>query len=201
MASSPTNPTLAVDMKLLEFARMQFLYMAPNTTGWCAALEACLRNLGFKLQTVVSIFHKYKGRLAQLHQDTLRRRFASCLRWYYALLDATEAYIQDLLQQTRQNMESNGVSPVVSSPPSLPPSSPPALSSPILTPSELPESFPAETPAFTSAGRSGQGNAPAPAPADRAEPMPPPLERPSEYLRRRCHLCFGGAVAHDESFA
>lgn len=54
MPSSPTNPTLAVDVKLLEFARMQFLHMAPNTTGWCAALEACLRNLGFKLQTVVS---------------------------------------------------------------------------------------------------------------------------------------------------
>ncbi|KZP07904.1 hypothetical protein FIBSPDRAFT_679190, partial [Athelia psychrophila] len=24
--------------------------------------------------------------------------------------------------------------------------------------------------------------------------------RPSEYLRRRCRLCFGGAVAHDDTF-
>lgn len=56
MASSPTHPTLAVDIKLLEFARLQFLHMVPNTTGWCAALEACLTSLGFKLQTRVSTF-------------------------------------------------------------------------------------------------------------------------------------------------
>ncbi|KZP07905.1 hypothetical protein FIBSPDRAFT_674779, partial [Athelia psychrophila] len=66
MASSPTHPTLAVDIKLLEFARMQFLHMVPNTTGWCAALEACMTSLGFKLQT----------------RDTLRRRFTTSLRWY-----------------------------------------------------------------------------------------------------------------------
>lgn len=53
MASSPTHPTLAVDIKLLEFARLQFLNMVPNTTGWCAALEAFLTSLGFKLQTRV----------------------------------------------------------------------------------------------------------------------------------------------------
>lgn len=54
MASSPTHPTLAIDIKLLECARMQFLHMVPNTTGWCAALETCLSSLGFKLQTRVS---------------------------------------------------------------------------------------------------------------------------------------------------
>lgn len=56
MACSPTHPTLAVDVKLLEFARLQFLHMVPNTTGWCAALEGFLNTLGFKLQTRVSMF-------------------------------------------------------------------------------------------------------------------------------------------------
>ncbi|KZP21347.1 hypothetical protein FIBSPDRAFT_718402, partial [Athelia psychrophila] len=118
ICSSPTYPTLAVDIKLLEFARMQFLHMIPNTTGWCGALEACLTSLGFKLQT----------------RDTLRRRFTACLRWYYALLDATEHRLQDLLDTTRKET--------------------------LLT------------------------SAP-----------------PSEYLRRRCPLCFGCDVSHDTTFA
>lgn len=54
MACAPTHPTLAVDLKLLEFARLQFLHVVPNSTGWCAALEAFLTSLGFKLRTRVS---------------------------------------------------------------------------------------------------------------------------------------------------
>lgn len=54
MGCTPTHPTLAVDLKLLEFGRLQFLHMVPNTTGWCAALEAFLNGLNFKLQTRVS---------------------------------------------------------------------------------------------------------------------------------------------------
>lgn len=54
MACAPTHPTLAVDLKLLEFSRLQFLHMVPNSTGWCAALEAFLTSLGFKLRTRVS---------------------------------------------------------------------------------------------------------------------------------------------------
>lgn len=56
MCSSPTHPTLAVDIKLLEYARLQFLHMVPNTTGWCGALEAFLNSLGFKLETRVRPF-------------------------------------------------------------------------------------------------------------------------------------------------
>lgn len=53
MACSPTHPTLAIDVKLLELARLQFLHMAPNASGWCAALESFLSSLGYKLQTRV----------------------------------------------------------------------------------------------------------------------------------------------------
>lgn len=54
MACAPTHPTLAVDLRLLEFARMQFLHMVPNSTGWCGALEAFLSSLGYKLKLRVS---------------------------------------------------------------------------------------------------------------------------------------------------
>ncbi|KZP13649.1 hypothetical protein FIBSPDRAFT_753072 [Athelia psychrophila] len=36
---APVAPTLAVDLKLLEFARLQFLTMVPNLSGWCEAME------------------------------------------------------------------------------------------------------------------------------------------------------------------
>ncbi|KZP06311.1 hypothetical protein FIBSPDRAFT_914718 [Athelia psychrophila] len=119
ICSSPTHPTLAVDIKLLEFARMQFLHMIPNTTGWCGALEDFLTSLGFKLET----------------RDTLRRRFTACLRWYYAVVDAAENHMR------------------------------------------------------------------APSPPDDDDVPTTPRTRPSEYLRRRCPLCFGSSVSHDSTFA
>lgn len=53
---SPVTPSLAVDIKLLEFARLQFLHLVPNTTGWCDAMESFLNGLLFKLTTRVSNF-------------------------------------------------------------------------------------------------------------------------------------------------
>lgn len=53
---APVAPTLAVDLKLLEFTRQQFLFVAPNMTGWCDALETFLSNLSFKLTTRVKLF-------------------------------------------------------------------------------------------------------------------------------------------------
>ncbi|KZP19915.1 hypothetical protein FIBSPDRAFT_680163, partial [Athelia psychrophila] len=50
-ACSPVAPSLAVDIKLLEFARLQFLHLVPNTTGWCDAMESFLNGLLFKLTT------------------------------------------------------------------------------------------------------------------------------------------------------
>lgn len=51
---APTAPTLAVDLKLLEFARLQFLTMVPNLTGWCEAMELHLKGLSFKFVAKVS---------------------------------------------------------------------------------------------------------------------------------------------------
>ncbi|KAF7965549.1 hypothetical protein HWV62_42898 [Athelia sp. TMB] len=196
MACSPTNPSLAIDLKLLDFARLQFLHMAPNTTGWCAALEACLENLGYKLKT----------------RDTLRRRFSNGLRWYHALLDAVEAGVQGLLANTHDSLSAiRTLSPP--SPPTrmsspLPPSSPPPLSSPDHHSSTLQSDTASSMPSPTS--RSSSPNFPwhEGSNARAASPIPPDpgLEcsipassRPSAYLRRRCHLCFGSITEPDPS--
>lgn len=42
-------PTLAVDLKLLEFARLQFLALTPNVSGWCEAVVMFLEGLSYKL--------------------------------------------------------------------------------------------------------------------------------------------------------
>lgn len=52
---TPVAPSLAVDIKLLEFARLQFLHLVPNTTGWCDATESFLNALSFKLTTRVCL--------------------------------------------------------------------------------------------------------------------------------------------------
>jgi hypothetical protein len=50
---APIAPTLAVDLKMLEFVRELFVRMPPNTTAWCEPLEAFLRNCAYKLTTRV----------------------------------------------------------------------------------------------------------------------------------------------------
>ena len=49
----PVMPSLAVDMKVLEFARTLFLRVSPNVTAVSHTLEDCLSVLGYKLDTIV----------------------------------------------------------------------------------------------------------------------------------------------------
>lgn len=53
---TPVAPSLAVDIKLLEFTQLQFLHLVPNTTGWCDATKSFLNALSFKLTTRVCLF-------------------------------------------------------------------------------------------------------------------------------------------------
>ncbi|KAI6098181.1 hypothetical protein F5141DRAFT_1190810 [Pisolithus sp. B1] len=54
-ASTPTAPTLAVDLWVLEFLRKLFVHLTPNTTAWCEALESFLDGQGYKLQSKDSL--------------------------------------------------------------------------------------------------------------------------------------------------
>ncbi|EIN05046.1 hypothetical protein PUNSTDRAFT_40420, partial [Punctularia strigosozonata HHB-11173 SS5] len=68
---APLRPTLAVDIKLLEFTRILFLHLAPNVTAWTATLEFFLEGRGYKLRELIQNF-----------QDTLRRRYGNALKWF-----------------------------------------------------------------------------------------------------------------------
>ncbi|KAI6017035.1 hypothetical protein EDC04DRAFT_2540727, partial [Pisolithus marmoratus] len=50
-ACSPVTPTLAVDLHVLEFMRTLFVWLTPNTTAWCEALESFLDAQGYQLQS------------------------------------------------------------------------------------------------------------------------------------------------------
>lgn len=52
---APNEPTLAVDLAVLDFAQELFVNTAPNTTAWCETLESFLSARGFKLITRVSL--------------------------------------------------------------------------------------------------------------------------------------------------
>ena len=50
---APQEPSLAVDLGVLDFARDLFINAAPNTTAWCETLEGFLSARHFKLATHV----------------------------------------------------------------------------------------------------------------------------------------------------
>lgn len=50
---APLSPSLAVDIRVLEFVSRLFLNIAPNTTAWCNTLEGFLNSQGYKLQNKV----------------------------------------------------------------------------------------------------------------------------------------------------
>jgi CxC1 like cysteine cluster associated with KDZ transposases len=50
---APLEPSLAVDLKMLQFAKELHLRSPPNNTAWCEALETFLESRGYKLQTRV----------------------------------------------------------------------------------------------------------------------------------------------------
>ncbi|KAF9231219.1 hypothetical protein BU15DRAFT_31468, partial [Melanogaster broomeanus] len=52
--SSPVAPSIAVDLRVLEFVKKLFVWMTPNTTAWCEALESFFDGQGYKLKTKVS---------------------------------------------------------------------------------------------------------------------------------------------------
>lgn len=53
---APLHPTLAVDLRLLEFALNLFVQIAPNNTAFTLALERTLGSLGFQLDHTVCLW-------------------------------------------------------------------------------------------------------------------------------------------------
>lgn len=54
---APQVPSLAVDIRVLEFVSRLFLNIAPNTTAWCKTVEGFLESQGYRLFTKVYFVH------------------------------------------------------------------------------------------------------------------------------------------------
>lgn len=52
---APKLPSLAVDLRVLEFTMNLFLQISPNNTTFTVALERVLENMGFQLDHQVSV--------------------------------------------------------------------------------------------------------------------------------------------------
>jgi hypothetical protein len=82
---APLEPSLAVDLKMLQFAKELFLRSPPNNTAWCETLETYLESRGYKLQTRVgshSHFPLYilDQKMSGLSSSAFRKRSALVLR-------------------------------------------------------------------------------------------------------------------------
>ncbi|KAG2106897.1 hypothetical protein BD769DRAFT_1630671 [Suillus cothurnatus] len=113
---APLVPSLAVDLRVLEFVRLLFVHQAPNQTTWCDAVETFLDGMGYKLSC----------------KNNLRRRFGNTFHWYRVLSILARNHISSIIADVWR----------------------------------------------------GQARIPL-------------IDQPSEYLRSRCLLCFGGNTCHE----
>ncbi|KAJ7659678.1 hypothetical protein DFH06DRAFT_1402738 [Mycena polygramma] len=199
----PVLPSLAIDLRVLEFVMRLFLNMPPNNTALTRTLEGFLDSMGYKLD----------------NWDALRRRFGTALEWYTSMRHLTTARISRIIDAARNLLPENCASqegsvasdaPASTSRPSTPrPStlrsstpSTPLRSSPLKrklpssSATSPPDSSPPSSPskrARTGAPSSSPSPSPPPTPkADYPFPEPEERSRPSDYLRARCPACFGG---------
>ncbi|KAJ7080331.1 hypothetical protein C8R44DRAFT_894812 [Mycena epipterygia] len=198
---APLQPSLAVDLRVLEFASKLFLNIAPNHTAFSTTLETILSTMGYQLN----------------HQNTLRRRFGNALTWYGHLRNRSKAHYRAALEKMRPapstpvvaRDESPDSSPHRGASPARP--STPETPCPDRSPSRSPsparhvwgqprEPTPGLSPTTPSRSERGppapprlrkRGRSPRPDRPDPPFPDPLPRSCPSEYLRRRCPLCFG----------
>ncbi|KAJ3733669.1 hypothetical protein DFJ43DRAFT_994490 [Lentinula guzmanii] len=150
--SAPKEPTLAVDLHVLDFITRLFLRISPNNTAICNTIEDFLSSQGYQLRG----------------KDPLRRRFSMALRWYNALQQATTSFVDSILDISRQELL-EGAKPNLTLTSLLPGTSQPIED------------------------RTGEHNHDRPSKRTRTEGVDPAsLGRPSDYLRSRCPVCFGG---------
>ncbi|KAG6807046.1 hypothetical protein H0H92_009011, partial [Tricholoma furcatifolium] len=145
-ASAPLEPTLAVDLKVLDFVSKLFLNIAPNHTAWSKTVEDFLGQEGYKLKTETPV-----------HCNSRKH-----------LRDDEES------EEDEEEGE-NG-------PSNTPPQTPVRRNSR----KRLRDDEESEE---DEEGENGPSN---------PFPDPRPRSRPSEYLRSRCPLCFGGDFDHSE---
>ncbi|KAK7020030.1 hypothetical protein R3P38DRAFT_3198581 [Favolaschia claudopus] len=89
--SAPLMPSLAVDLRVLEFTRTLFLAISPNNTAISQALETFLSTMGYQLD----------------NRNSLRRRFANALMWYTHLKNLLKSHYEAAIQTARETLLSD----------------------------------------------------------------------------------------------
>ncbi|KAG6835143.1 hypothetical protein H0H93_004459, partial [Arthromyces matolae] len=183
--SAPVEPELAVDLKVLEFVSTLFLNIAPNSTAWSKTVESFLSSRGYRLE----------------NQDSLRKRFSNALRWFNSLQDEVTCFVNSAIEASRREEtdlddglvilgeeDHSTHSPRQMTTPSTLEPLIPDLNSPV-TPSRV--TFATSPPQARKRKRRRHENEDS---SDTVNPFPDPLprQRPSDYLRSACPLCFGG---------
>ncbi|KAG6805937.1 hypothetical protein H0H92_013348, partial [Tricholoma furcatifolium] len=183
---APLFPSLAVSLQVLDFASELFVNIPPNNTAWCKAHERFLHRLGYKLTT----------------EGSLRKRFGNALVWYNALKDATTSHVDSILNRVRRSQLDLEDGVDIADEFELPD----PFSSPLARTLNLPDEIPHDTCSENgdddlsreTTPDSDEDQACDRVPSDDDEacanpfPLPRDRVRPSDFLRARCPLCFGG---------
>ncbi|THU96080.1 hypothetical protein K435DRAFT_858916 [Dendrothele bispora CBS 962.96] len=82
---APFRPSLAVDIRMLDFVTRLFLRISPNHTAWCNTIGDYLSSQGYRIRG----------------SDPLCRRFASALMWFNSLQNAVTAKVKSTLDGFR----------------------------------------------------------------------------------------------------
>ncbi|KAF8957681.1 hypothetical protein BDZ97DRAFT_1669429 [Flammula alnicola] len=177
---APLAPTLAVDIRVLEFVSRLFLNIAPNTTAWCKTVEGFLESQGYRLSM----------------KDSLRKRFGEALRWFNMLQDYTNQHINNVLYHTRQLGTEYNDGCHASTPLNTHSTSATSPADDVSDVEDTPrvQAHPntPSTPNTQSRKRRASVEEEEEEECENPFPDPPPRTRPSDYLRSRCPLCFGG---------
>ncbi|KAG2028404.1 hypothetical protein BDR03DRAFT_883373, partial [Suillus americanus] len=83
---APLVPSLAVDLRVLEFVRLLFVRQAPNQTAWCDAVETFLDGMGYKLSC----------------KNNLHHRFGNTFHWYRVLSILARNHISSIIADVRR---------------------------------------------------------------------------------------------------
>ncbi|KAJ7614813.1 hypothetical protein FB45DRAFT_758163, partial [Roridomyces roridus] len=170
---APHRPGLAVDVRVLEFFRSLYLRIAPNKSAGIGALQDHLEKMGYQLAS----------------NDALVRQFGAALDWYTYLTHQAEAYIDQKLDSLRTSSETPDLPPPT---PIIPETPQPAGTASGSRGSKRARADDDDKEPDPNHGKKARTKGPEKPKPENPFPEPPNLDRPSEYLRSRCPLCFGG---------
>lgn len=183
---SPVYPALAVSLDMLEFVSMLFVHLALNETAWCDALTVFLARRG----------HVFEA------QDSLRRRFASAFGQYQVLVRVVKAEVDKQMDVARHMVLSqdsfveDDIPPEPISLPDINDSTP--ITSRLYVSALSADGRSARKPSASTVEDSTQSRhitSPLPVAGSHTSNM---HATPSDYLRSRCPLCFGGSDGSGE---